>query len=68
MGLELFVSGSTLFMKMEDNGVGFDFESAKSKGSMGLLNLVSRVDALGGTLLTEKALPKGIKSTIGIPI
>ncbi|MCB9344182.1 MAG: sensor histidine kinase [Lewinellaceae bacterium] len=68
VGLELFVSGSTLFMKMEDNGVGFDFESAKSKGSMGLLNLVSRVDALGGTLLTEKALPKGIKSTIGIPI
>ena len=64
----LSLSGSSLMLKIEDDGKGFNFEEAKNKGSMGLLNIISRVSTLGGSLHVQSVQPHGSCSTIQIPI
>ncbi|MCB0523388.1 MAG: sensor histidine kinase [Saprospiraceae bacterium] len=60
--------GDQLVLKVEDNGQGFDFEKARQKGNMGLLNIVSRVSTLGGTLRTDMAQPRGTVVTVAVPV
>ncbi|MBK6949292.1 MAG: tetratricopeptide repeat protein [Haliscomenobacter sp.] len=57
-----------VLLRVEDNGVGFDFESARQKGTMGILNVLSRVHTLGGQFVTESAVPRGTVSIIRIPL
>lgn len=64
----LYLAGGSLILRMEDDGRGFDFEQARSKGSMGILNILSRVNTLGGVFQTELAYPKGTISVIRIPL
>lgn len=64
----LYLAGGSLILRMEDDGRGFDFEQARSKGSMGILNILSRVNTLGGVFQTESAYPKGTISVIRIPL
>ena len=64
----LYLAGGSLILRMEDDGRGFDFEQARSKGSMGILNILSRVNTLGGFFQTESAYPKGTISVIRIPL
>ncbi len=66
--LQLYKAGNQLIMRIEDNGKGFDFEAAKNKSSMGLLNILSRVNNLGGTFFSEKGAAVGTVSTIRIPL
>lgn len=66
--LQLYKTGSNLILRLEDNGKGFDFESAKQKGSMGLLNILSRVSTLEGAFFSEPSVPHGTISTIRIPV
>ncbi|AEE49093.1 tetratricopeptide repeat-containing sensor histidine kinase [Haliscomenobacter hydrossis] len=64
----LYLAGGSLILRMEDDGQGFDFERARAQGSMGLLNILSRVSTLGGVFQTEAASPKGTISIIRIPL
>ncbi len=64
----LYMAGGSLILRMEDDGRGFDFEQARSKGSMGILNILSRVNTLGGVFQTESAQPSGTISVIRIPL
>ena len=66
--LQLYKAGNSLVMRIEDNGQSFDFDDAKRKGSMGLLNILSRVSTLGGTFTSEQGTPLGTISTIRIPV
>ncbi|MBK8923691.1 MAG: hypothetical protein IPM81_19735 [Saprospirales bacterium] len=66
--LQLYTAGNNLILRLEDDGVGFDFEAAKKKGSMGLLNILSRAGALGGVFYTEPRTPKGTLATIRVPL
>lgn len=66
--LQLYQAGSNLIMRIEDNGKSFDFDQAKRKGSMGLLNILSRVSTLGGTYTSERGTEFGTVSTIRVPI
>lgn len=66
--LQLYKAGNQLIMRLEDNGKGFDFENTKTKNTMGLLNVVSRVNHLGGTFFSEKGELRGTVSTVRIPM
>lgn len=64
----LSLTGSSLLLKIEDDGKGFNFEEERFKGSMGLLNMISRVSTLGGSIQVQSVKPHGSCSTIQIPI
>ena len=66
--IHLFRADNQLVMRVEDDGRGFDFEAARMKGTMGVLNILSRVSTLGGEFFSEKTLPHGTVSTIRIPV
>lgn len=68
VGLQLYQAGGNLILKVEDNGKSFDFEAARNRGSMGLLNILSRVSNLGGTFFSEPGQPSGTVSTVRIPL
>ena len=66
--VQLYQAGSNLIMRIEDNGKSFDFDEARRKGSMGLLNILSRVSTLGGTYTSEQGAEFGTVSTIRVPV
>lgn len=66
--IQLQKTGSQMILRVEDDGEGFDFETAKHKGSMGLLNILSRVRTLNGTFVSEPSSPKGTVSLVRIPV
>src|SRR5262249_39054924 len=58
-----------LLMTLEDNGVGFDYETVMNRSSsgFGLANLRERVRLLGGTLKIETSPGKGTRLVVDIP-
>ncbi len=66
--VELFQSDNLLVLRVEDDGTGFDFEAARSRGTMGVLNILSRVSMLGGEFLSEKKLPHGTVALVRVPV
>jgi len=66
--VKLFRSDNSLVLRIEDNGKGFDYEQARMKGSMGLLNILSRVSTLDGIFSFEPADKSGAVSLVKIPI
>lgn len=68
VAIQLRETERQILLRVEDDGVGFDFESARTKGTMGILNILSRVHALGGQFHSEPALPKGTVSIVRIPL
>lgn len=64
----LYEAGQHLVLQVEDDGVGFNFEQVRSRGTMGLLNIFSRVNALKGVFQTEQAHPHGTLTMIRVPI
>lgn len=66
--LQLYQAGNQLVLRLEDDGVGFDFEAARQKGSMGLLNILSRVRTLDGVFFSEPAVPRGTVSVVRVPV
>jgi two-component system sensor histidine kinase UhpB len=53
-------------LAIEDNGIGFDKE--KKQDGIGLLNMASRVELLGGHMDIETAPGKGCSLFISIPV
>lgn len=66
--LQVYTAGNNLVLRLEDDGIGFDFESAKQKGSMGILNILSRAGTLGGTFFAEPRQPSGTVATVRVPL
>ncbi len=65
--VELFQSDNQLVLRVEDDGTGFDFDAVRSRGTMGMLNVMSRVNTLGGQFFSEKKLPHGTVSLVSVP-
>lgn len=60
---------STLFLSTADDGVGFDHHTAsKGDGGIGLRNIVSRSEIIGGEMFVESARNKGTTYTFEIPV
>ena len=59
-------NGNTFFITVEDNGKGFDAKAIHLKNGIGLANVKSRVDYLGGKMDIASALGDG--TTINIEL
>ncbi|HNG89627.1 MAG TPA: sensor histidine kinase, partial [Saprospiraceae bacterium] len=66
--LELSQADRQVVMRLADDGRGFDFEAARSRGTMGLLNILSRVSTLGGEFSTERNQPRGTVTLVKVPV
>jgi len=60
-------SAGRLTVTVSDNGVGFDVEAAWGRG-LGLLSMVERVEALGGSLAIHSSPGAGARLTASVPL
>ena len=67
--IELKSMNGQLIILTEDNGIGFDY-SGKSKqaSGLGLRNLLSRTEILGGSMYVDSKPDKGTRFTFEIPL
>ncbi|MCB0534645.1 MAG: sensor histidine kinase [Lewinellaceae bacterium] len=66
--VRLVRSEQELSLELSDDGIGFDFEQARQKGTMGILNILSRVKMLGGNFVTGRnESGRGMFARISIP-
>jgi signal transduction histidine kinase len=69
LNITLKQEGGTLFLQTIDNGVGFDVHAAtKGDGGIGLRNLLSRCEIIGGKMFVDSEKAKGTKYTFEIPV
>lgn len=70
VNLDLFTNGSQLFLYYKDDGIGFDFEKALTKGSsgIGLTNIINRTRALSGDFFFNRTVEKGIDIRFSLDI
>ncbi len=67
--IELYKSLHKIILATADNGIGFSENSEQRKESgLGLLNLQSRTDVMGGDLSFQSHKGKGVRYLIEIPI
>ncbi len=68
--LQLVHHGPELTVLLEDNGVGFDLNEAltRPEGGIGLRNLYSRIEYLGGRLDIDARAGRGTIVTIEVPV
>lgn len=67
--IDLNLKGQTLVVKTEDNGVGFDMsQKMKESNGLGLRNLKSRAEIMGGTFAAESVPGKGTSYLLEIPL
>ena len=59
---------SSLYLTINDNGVGFDLDTINNKKTLGLLGIKERTLLLGGTYEFKSNPGKGSVTTISIPI
>jgi len=55
-----------LVLIYEDDGLGFDKKIALKSGGMGLKNIITRIDSVGGTIKMDSEVGKGINVLINI--
>lgn len=65
---DLSISEDTLLMRIADNGVGAFPGCRRKANSFGLIGIKERVSALGGKLVINTDLNKGMALTIRIPL
>jgi len=59
--------GDQLVVTVEDDGIGFDPESALRTGHVGIVGMRERAEMLSGALSVESALGKGTTITLEVP-
>ncbi len=69
LNIALKQEGGTLVLQTSDDGVGFDhYAATKGDGGIGLRNLLSRCEIVGGQMFVESEKTKGTKYTFEIPV
>lgn len=66
--IQLIGHQNNLTIIVEDDGHGFDYETAMQKGGLGLKSINSRVQFLDGTIDWDTSLKQGTNITINIPL
>ncbi|OIR01321.1 signal transduction histidine-protein kinase/phosphatase DegS [mine drainage metagenome] len=66
--LNLFFEDATFLIAIKDNGKGFDISRTNTTGGgIGILNMIKRIESIGGKHKLETAVSKGVTLTIRIP-
>ena len=69
LGIHITSINQYLIVKTEDNGIGFDTGKInKTSPGLGLLNLLSRTEVMGGNMLMASKPATGTKYLIKIPL
>jgi signal transduction histidine kinase len=68
INFQLLQSDKEITMMIEDNGKGFDIGELENKHGIGLRNIRSRVENIGGKLHLDSVISRGTIVTIIIPI
>ena len=68
IGIILEYRQESLFLKLMDDGTGFDVPAARLSGGMGLPGIQERVRRIGGTLTIESSPGNGTKLTVMAPL
>jgi two-component system, NarL family, sensor kinase len=67
--IKISVQDNRLFLMSADNGVGFDyFSKIRDNSGLGLRNLQSRTEVMGGDFNCVSTAEKGTAYTIEIPL
>lgn len=67
--MELSRKNNYLILLTEDDGLGFDYTTkTKENSGLGIRNLLSRTEILGGQMYLDSRLGKGAKYTFEIPL
>jgi signal transduction histidine kinase len=66
--IQLLKDDNELHLVIEDNGIGFDVDTAWENGGMGVRNLESRIQYLNGKLEIRSYIGEGTTLTIYIPV
>lgn len=62
------VEGPSVILRVIDDGIGFDVQTAQSQGGMGLFNMRERAARLGGSLVIESTIGSGTVVTACVPL
>lgn len=68
INFQLLENDEELILMIEDDGVGFDINENKDKKGIGLNNIHSRIENIGGNVHIDTALSRGTIITIIIPL
>ncbi len=66
--VQIFVRDKTFNLTVEDDGIGFEVDSQKQAGNLGLLNITERVTYFNGTCTITSTPEKGTEFIITLPI
>jgi len=66
--VQLTRQAAVLTVSVEDDGVGFDIESLKTVGGLGLHSVMDRVNSLGGEIEIDASTGNGVSIYFELPI
>ncbi len=66
--IQLNITNDTLLVTVEDNGIGFNTKTANRSNGIGISNITSRVQYMGGDLKIDSMLGKGTSVYIEIEL
>ena len=67
IALELIFADDIITLHYADNGQGFDIKAVEDHG-MGLSNITSRINSVGGHIDMQSSKGEGMNATITIPV
>ena len=68
VSVRICVEDKTLVLEIVDDGQGFDLETAKHRGGMGLVSIRERAKEMRGTLTIESSPGQGTVVKVGVPL
>ncbi len=68
VNVDVNIEGSDLFLKVDDNGIGFEPERVEVKRTLGLTGIKERINLIHGTYSILSGLGKGTRVIVSVPL
>ncbi len=66
--IKVIYGDTSATLEIRDDGTGFDLQTARESGGMGLRGIEERVQKIGGSLTVESSPKTGTKLTVTVPL